>query len=125
MALGFALAPLKRQVPTRAAKPIQQDDAYRWSRLIQRQPWPSFIVGTLTLVVLALPVFGLRLGFSDEGNFAEDTTTRQAYDLLADGFGPGLQRPADDGHRACPRAPTRASRCDRRGGGGRSRASPS
>jgi RND superfamily putative drug exporter len=38
-------------------------------------------------------VFGLRLGFSDEGNFAEDTTTRQAYDLIAEGFGPGFNGP--------------------------------
>ena len=41
----------------------------------------------------AVPVLGLRLGFSDEGNFAEDTTTRQAYDLLAEGFGPGFNGP--------------------------------
>ena len=38
-------------------------------------------------------MLGLRLGFSDESNFAEDTTTKQAYDLLVDGFGAGLQRP--------------------------------
>ena len=36
---------------------------------------------------------GLRLGFSDEGNLAEDTYTRQAYDLLAEGFGPGFNGP--------------------------------
>ena len=40
-----------------------------------------------------MPLSGLRLGFSDEGNYAEDTTTRQAYDLLADGFGPGYNGP--------------------------------
>ena len=45
------------------------------------------------LLVLALPVLGLRLGFSDEGNYPEDTTTRQAYDLLAEGFGPGFNGP--------------------------------
>ena len=44
-------------------------------------------------MLLALPVLGLRLGFSDESNFAEDTTTRQAYDLLVDGFGPGFNGP--------------------------------
>src|SRR4029453_236819 len=47
----------------------------------------------LILVLLALPVLGLRLGFSDEGNYPEDTTTRKAYDLLADGFGPGFNGP--------------------------------
>ena len=93
LGLGFALAPLKRRVPMRATKPLAQTTAYRWSRLIQRRPWPAFVAGTVLLVVLAVPVLGLRLGFSDEGNFAEDTTTRKAYDLLADGFGPGFNGP--------------------------------
>jgi RND superfamily putative drug exporter len=57
------------------------------------------------LLALAAPVAGLRLGFSDEGNYAEDTYTRQAYDVLAEGFGAGFNGPfmitavpgADDG----------------------------
>ncbi|MGH9215961.1 MAG: MMPL family transporter, partial [Acidimicrobiales bacterium] len=40
--------------------------------------------------MLAIPVLGMRLGFSDEGNFDRKTTTRRAYDLLASGFGPGF-----------------------------------
>ena len=51
------------------------------------------LIGVAALVALALPVLGLRLGFSDEGNYPEDTTTRQAYDLLAEGFGPGFNGP--------------------------------
>ena len=47
----------------------------------------------MLLIVLAIPLFGLRLGFSDEGNDPKDTTTRQAYDLLAEGFGPGFNGP--------------------------------
>ena len=49
--------------------------------------------GVGVLGLLALPVFGLRLGFSDEGNFPEESTTRKAYDLLAEGFGPGFNGP--------------------------------
>jgi RND superfamily putative drug exporter len=93
LALGFAVAPLKRAVPRRATKPLRQTAAYRWSRLIQRRPWPAFVGGVVFLAALAVPVFGLRLSFSDEGNFPEDTTTRKAYDLLADGFGPGFNGP--------------------------------
>ncbi len=93
IALGFALAPLKRPVPRRAPKALRQTAAFRWSRLIQRSPWPAFLAGVVFLGVLAVPVLGMRLGFSDEGNFAEDTTTRKAYDLLADGFGPGFNGP--------------------------------
>jgi putative drug exporter of the RND superfamily len=87
--LGLVFAPLKRQVPHRSQPPIERTLAYRWSRVIQRRPWPAALAGSAVLVLLALPVFGLRLGFSDEGNYPEDTSTRRAYDLIAEGFGPG------------------------------------
>ena len=45
------------------------------------------------MLVLAIPVLSLRLGSSDQGNDPSSTTTRQAYDLLADGFGPGFNGP--------------------------------
>ena len=80
-------------MPHRAPKPVRQTLAYRWSRTIQHRPWLWVVAGTVFLLVLAAPVLGLRLGFSDEGNLAEDTYTRQAYDLLADGFGPGFNGP--------------------------------
>jgi putative drug exporter of the RND superfamily len=57
--------------------------------VIQHRPWPAALAGAGLLVILALPVFGLRLGFSDEGNYPEGTSTRAAYDLMAEGFGPG------------------------------------
>ena len=56
-------------------------------------PLAGAAVGTFILVLLALPVLGMRLGFSDESQFNEDTTTRQAYELLSDGFGPGYNGP--------------------------------
>ena len=66
---------------------------YRLSRMVQSRPWQFAIGGTAVLVVLAAPVLGLRLGFSDEGNFTEETTTRKAYDLISEGFGPGANGP--------------------------------
>lgn len=89
--LGFA--PLRQIVPNRPQKPVRETTAYRWSHLIQARPWTFLLVGTGVLLLLAAPVLGLRLGFSDEGNFSEDTTTRQAYDLIAEGFGPGFNGP--------------------------------
>jgi RND superfamily putative drug exporter len=47
----------------------------------------------VALLILAVPVLGLRLGFSDESNYAEDTTTKRAYNLLVDGFGEGFNGP--------------------------------
>jgi RND superfamily putative drug exporter len=90
---SLAVRPLRREVPRRPPKPRRQQAAYRWSRLIQRRPWPAFVAGVVLLGVLALPVFALRLGFSDEGNYPKDTPTRKAYDLLARGFGPGFNGP--------------------------------
>jgi putative drug exporter of the RND superfamily len=65
----------------------------RWSRTIQRRPWPAAIGGLLILLVLAIPFFSLRLGVADAGNDPTKLTTRRAYDLLAEGFGPGFNGP--------------------------------
>jgi RND superfamily putative drug exporter len=90
---GFAVAPLRREVTRRPPKPLNETLPYRFSRLVQKRPWTVAISAALLLVFLALPLLGLRLGFSDEGNFREGTTTREAYDLLAEGFGPGFNGP--------------------------------
>ncbi|HLF77015.1 MAG TPA: MMPL family transporter [Dehalococcoidia bacterium] len=67
---------------------------YRWSRIIQGHPWPALVVATAVLVVLAIPVFSIRLGFADAGNRLEGDTTRKSYDLLSQGFGVGFNAPA-------------------------------
>jgi putative drug exporter of the RND superfamily len=84
---------LRKHVPHHHARPREQQFWYRWSRLIQRRPWPPLLVGVAVLVLLALPLFSIRLGFGDTGNLKEDTTARKAYDLMADGFGPGASSP--------------------------------
>jgi RND superfamily putative drug exporter len=91
--LGFFVGPLKKEVPHRAPTPRRQTVAYRWSRVVQRHPWTGTIVAAGFLLVLAIPVLQLRLGFSDESNFADDTSTKQAYDLVVEGFGKGSTGP--------------------------------
>jgi RND superfamily putative drug exporter len=91
--VSLAVRPLRKTVPHRPPKPVRQTLAYRWSRTIQHRPWRWVVAGTVFLLVLAAPVLDLRLGFSDEGNLAEGTYSRQAYDLLAEGFGPGFNGP--------------------------------
>jgi len=66
---------------------------HRWSYVLQRHPWPSAILGVVLLLLLAAPVFSMRLGFSDAGNRPEEDTSRRAYDLLSEGFGPGFNGP--------------------------------
>jgi RND superfamily putative drug exporter len=50
-------------------------------------------LGAVVLVALAAPALGLRFGFPDAGNDKAETTTRQAYDLVSEGFGPGANGP--------------------------------
>ena len=65
----------------------------RWANTIERRPAILAVAAAAVMLVLAIPVLSLRLGSSDQGNDPSSTTTRQAYDLLADGFGPGFNGP--------------------------------
>ena len=66
---------------------------FRWSRQVQRHPAVYAMLGTVMMVTLAIPALSLRLGMSDAGNHRPETTTRKAYDLVADAFGPGFNGP--------------------------------
>ena len=65
----------------------------RWSGFVQRRPWPALVAAVAVLLLLSVPALDMRLGFADAGSDAPSTTSRQAYDLLADGFGPGFSGP--------------------------------
>ncbi|WP_079053687.1 MMPL family transporter [Streptomyces phaeochromogenes] len=68
----------------------------RWRALaaaVQRRPLPALLVATFALLALSAPALSMRLGFADAGNDPATTTSRQAYDLLAEGFGPGFNGP--------------------------------
>ncbi|MGW1727198.1 MMPL family transporter [Streptomyces sp. NPDC002306] len=67
--------------------------AARWSAGVQRRPRRIAALAVVVMAVLAVPVLSLRLGATDQGNDDATTTTRQAYDLLAEGFGPGFNGP--------------------------------
>jgi putative drug exporter of the RND superfamily len=65
----------------------------RWSRLVDGHSVISAITGLVILVALAAPFLGVRFGFPDAGNDPEGRTTRQAYDTVANAFGPGRNGP--------------------------------
>jgi RND superfamily putative drug exporter len=66
---------------------------YRWSRVVQKHAVFTALGSLVVLLVLAVPFLSMRLGVSDAGNNPESFGTRRAYDLLAEGFGPGFNGP--------------------------------
>ncbi len=105
--LGFAGTAIDRlHIPGLLARPAGHRSAngaaagqssggfwYRWSRTVQRRPWLCGSAALAVLVVLAVPLLSMQLAFSDAGNDPASLTTRQAYDLLSQGFGPGFNGP--------------------------------
>jgi RND superfamily putative drug exporter len=71
-----------------------QDSAWwRFAHRVSGRPWPYLLAATAVLLALAAPALGMQLAFPDAGNEPTTTTHRRAYDLLADGFGPGVNGP--------------------------------
>ena len=65
----------------------------RWARFIGRIPVPAMLAAIAILVVLGIPVLNLELGQQNNGQMPKDTTVRQSYDLLREGFGSGVNGP--------------------------------
>ncbi|HEY0401772.1 MAG TPA: MMPL family transporter [Blastococcus sp.] len=101
--LGFAGTRLAPKPGSRAARREQADArettgaggsmGARWTRLVTRRPLLTVLVVLAGLVVLAIPAPQLRLALPDNSTAAPDTPQRQAYDLISDNFGPGLNGP--------------------------------
>jgi putative drug exporter of the RND superfamily len=66
---------------------------FRWSREIQRRPILSAVLSGGLLLLLCVPTLSLRLGSNDAGTDPAGSSTREAYDLLAEGFGAGFNGP--------------------------------
>jgi RND superfamily putative drug exporter len=77
----------------RPGRPAATGLSARWARSVTGRPVAAAVAGTVALLVLALPVAGMRLGQSDQGSQPPGTSQRQAYDMLTAGFGPGFNGP--------------------------------
>ncbi|MFD2078363.1 putative drug exporter of the RND superfamily [Actinopolymorpha cephalotaxi] len=86
---------IERAVRRHAARARTAEGARwrRWSTAVQRRPVLAIVVPVVALMALCVPLLDLHLGFADAGNDPATKTSRQAYDLLAKGFGPGVNGP--------------------------------
>ena len=86
--IGFAF-PASAPAPTASTKTVA-------GSLEPHDPAPtrtSVLLSGGLLLILCIPTLSLRLGSNDAGTEPANKTTRQAYDLLAEGFGPGFNGP--------------------------------
>jgi RND superfamily putative drug exporter len=67
--------------------------AARWSRQVQKRPWPMAVAATVVLLLLAAPALNLKLGFPDNSNLGKETTGYKSYALINQGFGAGANGP--------------------------------
>jgi putative drug exporter of the RND superfamily len=83
-----------RQMQTTAGGHVVPSAGWtRWSRLTSRHRVIASLAGVGVLLVLAAPFLGVRFGSPDAGNDPAGRSTRQAYDMLAEGFGAGANGP--------------------------------
>ena len=81
-------------------KPIDDTEAgreksliARWGRFVTAHAKPIFVILLVAGLLLAATSALVRLGASDQGTQPTNQTARRAYDLLAEGFGPGFNGP--------------------------------
>ena len=65
----------------------------RWADAVADRPWRSALASLLVLAILALPIFQLELGQNDISALPQDSTSREAFEGLKTGFGPGVYGP--------------------------------
>jgi RND superfamily putative drug exporter len=78
---------------TRTSEVDKETFGHKWAEKVTQRPALSLAAGLAVMLILAIPMLSMRLGMTDAGSKAEGTTEREAYDLLAEGFGPGYNGP--------------------------------
>ena len=74
--------------------PRPEDTAWwRFGHRVAGRPWPYLLGAVVALLAIATPTLWLQTAFPAAGDAPAETTHRQAYDLLADGFGVGFNGP--------------------------------
>ena len=77
----------------RPAKPAEQTAWWRFGHRVSARPWPYLAASVVALLALAAPALAMQTAFPAAGDAPAETTHRQAYDLLTEGFGVGINAP--------------------------------
>jgi RND superfamily putative drug exporter len=103
--LGFAGEKVLRKKDRAAAAELRADSdgthgvidharsPNRWIRMITKRPALVLIAGVVGLGIIAIPTASIYLGLPDDGTASPDSTRREAYDLISQSFGPGINGP--------------------------------
>ncbi|BBH24374.1 membrane protein YdfJ [Paenibacillus baekrokdamisoli] len=86
----------KRIIPKRrkeVAKPQRSNVFGFWGRFVSRFPVPVALVSLILIAAMCYPVLHMKTGLPDNGTRSTETTERRAYDLMAEGFGAGINGP--------------------------------
>jgi RND superfamily putative drug exporter len=78
---------------SRVHKPAEQTAWWRFAHRVSARPWPYALGAVVVLVTLTIPAFWIQTAFPAAGDAPRSTTHRQAYDLLTEGFGVGINAP--------------------------------
>lgn len=89
--LGGRIPGLRRATghSERHAKPL----GTRWGEFVARHRVPVLVLAVIGLIVVALPALSMRLGLPNASTAPEDSGRHQAYELISDGFGEGMNGP--------------------------------
>ncbi|MEU5988595.1 MMPL family transporter [Spirillospora sp. NPDC047418] len=72
---------------------VESPRVRRWAGHVGRHPWPWLLAASVLMLALAAPALGMRTWPSDASSEPASNTVRQAYDLVADAYGPGANGP--------------------------------
>lgn len=79
---------------SRPAKDLDRNSmGRRWVRFVEKAPGLVMAVVVLGLGALTVPVLDLEMALPSDTTSNRDTTQRKSADLMAEGFGPGVNAP--------------------------------
>ncbi|HEU4424254.1 MAG TPA: MMPL family transporter [Pilimelia sp.] len=92
-ATGWRVFARRIRTGRRPARSFRSQRALRLGQIVVRWPVAWLALSVVALLALAAPALNMRLGQNDPGSERAESPTRQAYDIVADAFGPGANGP--------------------------------